>query len=289
MHKIIFSIISLILIQNYCNADFVENIIEPSGVKAYQEELKNVKQRHGINFDTPTLEKYYYALVDYGYSASEAWLMTMQKQDEYRASKDKRENLEKLKELIYIDDYEEYVNSLQNKMVNAPSADLKIRYNEMVKFAYKVTEENRALYLDDPALYFSLKDLHMPIANVNDPQYYEKKLIRLDTHYDYLGVKQSQRKYLTNEERKELSKEIKLLKNLNFKEKFCLSSEIKSRYKKKYMPFIINDLLKNELIDKNDVRTFDFSICKIVISTLLALLFALFTTYFVYKFKINKK
>ena len=59
MYKIIFSIISLILIQNYCNADFVENILEPSGVKEYQEELKNVKQRHGINFDTPTLEKYY--------------------------------------------------------------------------------------------------------------------------------------------------------------------------------------------------------------------------------------
>lgn len=163
--------------------------------------------------------------------------------------------------MLYIYEQENYVNNLQQQMIMSSDSDTKIRLNNMVRLAYTLTEQNRALYKKDPVLYFIQKDSYMPQASVNQPQYYKERFERLDYHYDNLDIMYKLRTYLTNEEKEELAKEIKFYKNLKFKEKEVSFIDMNYRYGnyygKDYLTLIINDLLKEELISNKDIAFID--------------------------------
>lgn len=159
-------------------------------------------------------------------------------------------------QLLYIYEQENYVNNLQQQMINTSDPSMKIRFNNMVYFAYQLTEQNRALYKKDPVLYFIQRDPYMPQANINNLQYYKERFERLDFHYDKEDIMYKLRKYLTNEEMADLAKELKFYKNLSFKDKEIAWIDMNYRYGnyygKDYLTLIINDLLKEELITKDD-------------------------------------
>ena len=48
--------------------------------------------------------------------------------------------------MLYIYEQENYVNNLQQQMINTSDPSMKIRLNNMVYLAYQLTEQNRALY-----------------------------------------------------------------------------------------------------------------------------------------------
>ena len=250
--------ILFVVLQNLAFADFSEELLDSSSQKAYQEELKKIEQREGIIFDSPLLKEYYYTLVNLGYSKGEAWTLTMKKQDELRANKDKLQNIKSINSFLYVNEQENYVNNLHQQMIETRNPDTKIRIHRMVQLAYQLTEQNRVLYKKDPVLYFIQKDYYMPQASVNQPQYYKERFERLDYHYDNLDIMYKLRIYLTNEEKEELAKEIKFYKNLRFKEKEASFIDMNYRYGnyygKDYLTLIINDLLREELITKKDIE-----------------------------------
>ena len=164
--------------------------------------------------------------------------------------------------MLYIYEQENYVNNLQQQMINTSDPSMKIRLNNMVYLAYQLTEQNRALYKKDPVLYFIQRDLYMPQANINNPQYYKERFERLDFHYDKEDIMYKLRKYLTNEEMADLAKELKFYKNLSFKDKEIAWIDMNYRYGnyygKDYLTLIINNLLKEELITKDDIKFIDY-------------------------------
>lgn len=261
--KIKIFVVLFLLLQTSVFALPIDDLFDsPSGRAEYEKELTRIKQRDCVVFDTPTLTKYYEVLVKSGMSKAEAWTRTMEKQDEYRAAKDKRKNITAINNLIYIEQQEKYVNNLQSQMLSASDSDTKLRLNNMIKFAYKLTEQNRALYKKDPVLYFIQRDPYMPQANINNPQYYKERFERLDFHYDKEDIMYKLRKYLTNEEMADLAKELKFYKNLSFKDKEIAWIDMNYRYGnyygKDYLTLIINDLLKEELITKDDIKFIDY-------------------------------
>ncbi len=258
MKNILIGFIFFITLQNIAFADFTKELLDSSGQKAYQEELKKVEQKNNIGFDSPLLKEYYYALIKSGYSQSLAWKLTMLKQEELRAEKDRKSNTQQINQNLYIYEQENYVNSLYQQMQGATNPELKIRLNNMMQLAYQITEQNRALYKKDPVLYFIQKDPYMPHASVNNPQYYKERFERLDYHYDKLDIVYKLRNYLTNEEKEELAKEIKFYKNLKFKEKEVSFIDMNYRYGnyygKDYLSLIIKNLLYEDLISNKDIE-----------------------------------
>lgn len=254
-------ILLFFLLQNVVFALPINDLLDASGRTEYEKELVKIKKRDGVIFDTPTLTEYYETLVQSGVSKADAWTRTMIKQDEYRAAKDKRKNIDTINNLIYVGQQEQYVNNIQAQLFATSDPDKKIRLNNILKLAYQLTEQNRALYKKDPVLYFIQKDSYMPQASVNQPQYYKERFERLDYHYDNLDIMYKLRTYLTNEEKEELAKEIKFYRNLKFKEKEVSFIDMNYRYGnyygKDYLTLIINDLLKEELITKNDIKFID--------------------------------
>ena len=268
-----------------------------------QETVLNLKRADNAYFDTQVINQYYDLLLEGGKSKAEAWTLAMKEQDAYRATQDTRKVITENNNRIYIAEQENYVYSLYNQMMNSKSPETRIRLSNMINQAYQIIEQNKILYKQDPVLYFIQKDPYLPQASVNNPQYYKERFQQLDFHYDKTDIKYKLRTYLTNEEKKELVKEIKYSKNLNFKEKEIFYIDLNYRYGnyygKDYLSLIIKNLLYENLIANKDIafmknikayhKIKDFiktNIIKILIGFILLIFISYLSIYFICK---NKK
>ena len=181
-----------------------------AGKYYYQEALNALQEADHMKFDNQTLTQYYETLIQSGASKADAWTRTMQAQDNYRAAQDKRAVMQDFDSMVTPDTMSAYVANLYDKIQKTKDPETKIRLYGQYQAASQLTKQYTEAFKSDPAAYLQTKDpaFNSILAEASKTGNFSSVVATLDKRYDELGVPQSQRKYLRDDQVKAAAKEI---------------------------------------------------------------------------------
>lgn len=181
-----------------------------AGKYYYQEALNALQEADHMKFDNQTLTQYYETLIQSGASKADAWTRTMQAQDNYRAAQDKRAVMQDFDSMVTPDTMSAYAANLYDKIQKTKDPETKIRLYGQYQAASQLAKQYAEAFKSDPAAYLQTKDpaFNSILAEASKTGNFSSVVATLDKRYDELGVPQSQRKYLRDDQVKAAAKEI---------------------------------------------------------------------------------
>lgn len=181
-----------------------------AGKYYYQEALNALQEADHMKFDNQTLTQYYETLIQSGASKADAWTRTMQAQDRYRAVQSKRAINPDFDNMVSPAEMSTYVANLYEKVQNTKDPETKLLLYGQYQYASQLAKQYTEAFKADPAAYLQAKDplFKSLLTEASKTGDFSSIVATLDRRYEELGVPQSQRKYLRDDQVKAAAKEI---------------------------------------------------------------------------------
>lgn len=177
-----------------------------SGRQYFEETFAALQEQDHMQWDNPDLAVLYESYIDVGKSKAEAWSLTMDAQDKFRAAQDQRTIMQDFNNMVTPGEMENYVAGLAERVQNETNAELKIRTYKQYELAKKLASAYSTAAKNDPAGYLMEKD--PVIKSFIDNNDMQGALGYMQQQYDAMKVPESQRKYLSNAQADALASEI---------------------------------------------------------------------------------